>query len=248
MNLLIKAEIFKIKRTNLLYFGILLAIFPFVLSALFIYGSDSFAIFGKYDVLSYTNGMLSTVVLGTGIYFIFFSLIINSVISTEIGSNIILYEAVGSNKRSKLFIAKISAIIIFSTVFLIIVLLSSVVSYYIFLTQTNHITNTHEYYELGNFLYGILYYYGIVVVISSLSFFNMKNSLVIISLVYNLVTMRLSTIASLSAYIIGSPVYTNVSQYGSAYYQYLLTQTLLLITITGIITYLSYVSFGKRDL
>ncbi len=247
MNLLIRAELLKLKKNKLVYFGIILALLPLGLSALFMTGSDSFLLYGKYDLLGYTNGLFSTVILGLGIYAIYFAFIVNSIISAEINADIITYEIIGRNKRKNIYFAKMLTVVIFSIGFLVLALLATVVGFEFLIKHTEHVGITHSQYELGNFIYAIIYYFGMMIILSSLSFFGFGNGLVIGAFAVNLITMRLAAMDDFAPYIIGSPAYAGYSVYQNRHLEFLATHYILLITLVGICIYVGYYYFKRRD-
>lgn len=220
---------------------------PLVLSALFLTGSDSFLLYGKYDLLGYTNGLFSTIILGLGIYAIYFAFIVNSIISTEINTDIITYEIVGRNKRKNIYFAKLIVVMIFSVAFLALALLATIIGFEFLIKYTEHATTTHNQYELGNFIYAIVYYFGMMLILSALSFWGFGNGLVIGAFTVNLLTMRLATMDSFAPYIIGSPAYAGYSVYQDHHLEFLMTHYILLITLVGICVYFGYYYFKRRD-
>ena len=244
---LIKAEMFKLRKNKLCYFGIILALFPLVLSFLFTTGSDTFSIFGRYDLLSYVNGNFSTIILGTGVYFVFFSMVINSVVSNEINSDVVIYEIVGKGKKIKLFFSKLITLLMLFSIILFLVFLFTILGYELFLTHTTHIQNSHAFYEPGNFIYSIFYYYGVLIIFTALSFLGLNNGLVIGSFIFNLLSLKLCTINFLAPFLIGGPVYANYDLYHKNYGSFLMSQYVLLVVTVGLFLYFSFQHFNKRD-
>ncbi|MDR2660422.1 MAG: hypothetical protein LBC17_00005 [Lactobacillaceae bacterium] len=245
--MLIRAELIKLTKNKLTYFGIILSLVPFIITLLFASGSKSFLLFGKYDLLSYTNGMFSTVALGIGIFSIYFSMIINSVISSEINSDMIIYEIIGKSKRKKIFISKIISLLIFFSIILCLMLIFIILGYEFFLRNTEYAISTHDKYELGTFIYAIIYYYGLIIFISSLSFLGLGNSLVIGSFIENLLIVKLSSIVWLAPYIIGSPMDTNADTYSHNFTQFMSTQYVLLFFAVIVCLFICKHIFESRD-
>lgn len=248
MSSLLKAEFIKLHHKKLVYLSLIIGLLPILFSVLFVSESEAMILYGTYGLMEYTSGMFGSLVLGTGILALYFALLINSFISDEVTSEIILYEVVGENKRAHTFAVKILTSVIVSLLFVIFSLLVTVISYFVFIRGSEYGQVADNIYELSSLLFAILYFIIFVVIIASLSFYGLQKILIFGAFVYNLVLVNLSNSELLFKYLLGAPIFTGVQIADKAMLRLEINQSVVIILTGGIIMALSRSSFLKRDL
>ena len=254
MKTLFFAELYKVLKNKLTYVAIGLATIPLIISACFIYAKESFSLGNgssvpKINVFDYTINISLGMIFQIFIYILFLVLYINSFISDEVKTDKILYQVVGSEHRKNTFINKIMVTVFVSLVFLGLTMLSAYLGFELFIVDSEYFSNKNTFDSTQLFLlcFQFLYFICFMIFVACLSFVKKGNIVLIATFVVNLLSLNLAGKEKIALFIPGALSYnSNLLSQGNIVGVGIF-QVIYLVAITGVIAFMAYRNFQKRE-
>ena len=244
---LIKAELIKLHKKKLFTMGIIIAFIPFIISYFFTVPNDFLKLYGKYGLIQYVNGMFTTIIISTGFTMLYFSILINSLISDELKSDSIIYELVGVNKRRTIFTSKLFTLFLIGFIFTLLSLLSASLGFSLFIKPTHFGGGVSESTELPTLCFSILYFLIFILILGILAFIGLAKSLIFASVTVIILTVNLSDVKAVTNYVLGSPLFYSQGFKMPELRRLIMNQSIVLFFLLAVFSYIGFTNFRDRD-
>ncbi|GAB2021340.1 hypothetical protein RyT2_04140 [Pseudolactococcus yaeyamensis] len=256
MKTLISAELYKILKNKLTYVGLVLTTIPILISFCFIYAKESFSLdatngeVAQLTLFEYITNISFSLIWQIFIFLLFLVLYINTYISDEIKTDKIIYQIIGPQQKKRIFMSKLWTTVLITLTFLLICMLMTGLGYQLFIVGSEYFSRVSGFSIWGIIVitsYNIIYYVCLMLVIASLSFIKKGNAVLVIIFITNLLSIQLTNVEKIARWIPGCLVYDSALANQGNIIGIAIFQVIYLVAITGVIVFMAYRNFQKRE-